>query len=159
MIFELQYGGHQEVTKDGQKIRLPIPPPIALQNFGAVIPVTITHPKVIASAMQKEGKPIPAKNITALLDTGAFGCVILPEIAQELGLKQTGFQKVTSVQDEQERPAYFARIQFQWGKGKDIQVVACPLKSNQYQCLIGRDILLHWQLIYSGQMGRITICD
>ncbi|MCX6257776.1 MAG: aspartyl protease family protein [Bacteroidia bacterium] len=157
MIVTIPFGGLQQVEKEGKKILIPIHPGIALQNRGAIIPITITHPKSVAQKLAAEGNPVPSVRINALIDTGAFGTVITPKVAEALMLIQTGVQKVTSVQDEQERPAYYAYIQFHWGSGKEVPVVSCPLKG--FDCLIGRDIMMHWNMTYNGKDGYIIICD
>jgi len=95
--------------------------------------------------------------VNALIDTGASGTVITPRVADQLGLVHTGFQKVFSVQDEQQRPVYYGIIIFPWGIGKEIPIVSCPLKN--FDCLIGRDILLYWHFTYNGPDGSIVICD
>ena len=63
----------------------------------------------------------------------------------------------TSVTDQQKRPKFFTRILFPWGKGIDLSAASCPLKG--VDCLIGRDVMVHWNLIYNGATGQITICD
>ena len=151
-------GGHKESEKDGKKVFIPVPPPIVLQNGGAIIPIMVSHPKSVAEQLQKEGKNIPVIQCNALIDTGAFGSVITPKVADALNLVQTGFQEVTSVNNQEKQPAYFARLQFNWGKAKDVQVVSCPLKGN-FDVLIGRDILIHWNFTYNGKDGYIVICD
>jgi hypothetical protein len=158
MINNIKYQGHQNVEKDGNKIRIQVPSNIILQNQGALIPVIITHPQAVAQRLAKENKQIQALQTNALIDTGALGSVITPRIAQHLSLIQTGFQMVTSVNNEQQQPAYFARLQFPWGSGKDVQVICCPLKG-PFECLIGRDIMMHWHFTYNGKDGSITICD
>lgn len=159
MINTFRFGGSiPQVDKDGRKVLIPFPPHIILQNGGPIIPVIITQPKSVADNLIKEAKPVPAIQVRALIDTGAFGSVITPTIAEKLGLIQTGFQKVTSVNNQEDQPAYFAKIQFTWGSAKDVQVVACPLKG-PFECLIGRDILLHWNFTYNGKDGYIIICD
>ena len=159
MIFPIQYGGDR-VAKgvDGKEIKTPIHPKHALQLGGPIISVSITQPSKIAQIMLTQKKTVPSINIQALIDTGASGCIITDEIAGKLGLIQTGFQNITSVQDQQKRPRYFARIIFPWGKAIDVPVASCPMKGNT-QCLIGRDVMVHWNLIYNGLTGQITICD
>jgi predicted aspartyl protease len=157
MIITIPFRAIQEVEKEGKKMLLPVPPPFVLQNQGAILPVIITHPRSVAEKLSKEGKTVPSINCNALIDTGAFGCVITPKIAEELNLIQTGFQNVTSVQDEQLRPEYFAFIRFNWGMGKEVRVASCPLKG--FDCLIGRDMMMYWNFIYNGKDGFIIICD
>jgi predicted aspartyl protease len=128
-----------------------------LNQLGAFIEVTITHPRIVQENFKQQGKSAPTVSVKALIDTGASGTVITPRVASQLSLVQTGFQKVSSVQDEQERPVYYGFIIFPWGSGKEIPIVSCPLKN--FDCLIGRDILLHWHFTYNGPDGSVVICD
>lgn len=157
MINTYRYGGKSEVEKDGKKSIVPIPPPVVLNQMGAFIKVTITHPRIIQEDFKQQGKSAPTVNVSALIDTGASGTVITPRVADQLGLVHTGFQKVSSVQDEQQRPVYYGFIIFPWGSGKEIPIVSCPLKN--FDCLIGRDILSHWHFTYNGPDGSVVICD
>jgi len=157
MINTYRYGGQGEVEKDGKKSVVQIPPPVVLNRMGPFIQVSITHPLIIQENLKQQGKKIPTVSVKALIDTGASGTVITPRVADQLNLVHTGFQKVSSVQDEQQRPVYYGFIMFPWGMGKEIPIVSCPLKN--FDCLIGRDILLHWHFSYNGPDGSIVICD
>jgi len=157
MINTIRYGGQGEVEKDGKRSIVQIPPSIVLNQMGAFIKVTITHPRIIQEKLKEQGKSASTVSVNALIDTGASGTVITPRVADQLALVHTGFQKVSSVQDEQERPVYYGFIIFPWGMGKEIPIVSCPLKN--FDCLIGRDILLHWHFTYNGPDGSIVICD
>lgn len=145
------------IDKDGKKITVPVPPSIILLRQGAQIQIGITHPQSVIEKLIRENKQPAALLVNALIDTGASNCVISPKIAEQLNLVQTGYRKITSVQDEQDRPVYYCRFNFQWGSGKDISAASCPLKG--FDCIIGRDILMHWNFIYNGVNGIITICD
>jgi len=157
MINTYRYGGQGEVEKDGKKLVVQIPPPVVLNQMGAFIKVIITHPRIVQENFKQQGKSVPTVNVNALIDTGASGTVITPHVADQLGLVHTGFQRVSSVQDEQQRPVYYGFIIFPWGGGKEIPIVSCPLK--KFDCLIGRDILLHWHFSYNGPDGSVVICD
>ena len=157
MINTYRYEGQREVEKDGKKSVVHIPPSVVLERMGPFIQVTITHPRPIQENFKQKGKSVPTVSVNALIDTGASSTVITPHVADQLGLVHTGFQKVSSVQDEQQRPVYYGFIIFPWGSGKEIPIVSCPLKN--FDCLIGRDILLHWHLTYNGSDGSIVICD
>jgi len=157
MINTIRYVVQREVEKDGKKLIVPVPSPVVLNQMGAFIEVTITHPRIIQENFKKQGKSVPTVNVNALIDTGASSTVITPRVADQLGLIHTGFQKVTSVQDEQQRPVYYGFIIFPWGGAKEIPIISCPLKN--FDCLIGRDILMHWYLTYNGPDGSIVICD
>lgn len=157
MINTYRYGGQGKVEKDGKETIVQIPPPVILNQMGAFIKITITHPRIVQENFKQLGKTAPTVSVNALIDTGASGTVITPRVADQLGLVHTGFQKVSSVQDEQQRPVYYGFIIFPWGSGKEIPIVSCPLKN--FDCLIGRDILLHWHFTYNGPDGSVIICD
>lgn len=157
MINTIRYTGQGEIEKDGKRSIAQIPPSVVLNQMGAFIKVTITHPRIIQEKLKEQGRNASTITVNALIDTGASGTVITPRVADQLGLIHTGFQRVSSVQDEQERPVYYGFIIFPWGMGKEIPIVSCPLKN--FDCLIGRDILLHWHFSYNGPDGSIVICD
>jgi len=157
VINTIRYGGRGVVEKDGEKITVPIPPPVVLRQHGPFIDVSITHPRKIQEIYKEQGKNVAIVNVKALIDTGASNSVITPKVAESLGLVHTGFQKVASVQDEQDRPVYFGYVVLPWGSGKEIPLVSCPLKN--FDCLLGRDILGHWCITYNGRDGYIIICD
>jgi len=133
MINTIRYGGQlKKKGKDGIEQIIQIPPPAILANMGAFLEVSITHPKSVHQQFTQNGKTVPAKRVKALIDTGASSSVIKPKIAEELKLIHTGYQNVSSVQDEQKRPVYFGAIQFHWGARKEIPLVACPLKGHAF---------------------------
>jgi len=111
--------------------------------------------------------PSNTANVRALVDTGAAFTAINPQLALSCRLIQTGQKKVsvpgnTRVEDAKEYPEFAASIAF---PGCDLRgfrvhgVVACPVFEQQFSCLIGRDILKYWQLIYSGSLGQFSIED
>ncbi len=157
MINTYRYGGQSKVSKEGQERIINIPPSIILTKMGAFIDVTITHPKSVQEKLRENNENIPAYKTKALIDTGASSSVISPAVAEQLNLVHTGYQKVTSVHNEQDRPVFFGFIIFPWGTGKEIPIISCEIKG--FPCLIGRDILQHWHLTYNGPDGSIVICD
>lgn len=146
-----------EIEKDGKKTRTVIPGSLVLLDEGPVISVIITHPDVVSRELHKQNKEVKVLTVNGLIDTGASSCIVTKKIVDELQLLYTGQARVTSVQDEQERPQYFARFQFEWGAYKDVSVIECPLQG--CDCIIGRNILIHWHLTYNGSGGFISICD
>ena len=145
MIFRLIYAGEIPTKQsNGTTKNVPIPPHEVLETHGPFLEVMIGPPKIIREQLEKSGKDIPAVSVKALIDTGASSSIIRPEIAEKLNLPHTGYQKITSVQDQQEQPVYFGAIQFSWGSTKEAKLIACPLTS--VHCLIGRDVLRHWYL-------------
>ena len=157
MINTYRYGAKGKAIKEGKEIELDVPSWTVLKRMGAFLKVTIAHPRIVQEEYEKGGETAPQISVNALIDTGASGTVITPELAEKLKLVHTGFQNVTSVQDEQNRPVFFGSIIMPWGPGKELPMVACPLKG--FDCLIGRDILMHWHFTYNGPDGSVVICD
>jgi predicted aspartyl protease len=159
MINTYRYGARGEkVEQDGKRAPVQIPSPIVLNRMGPFIePVTITHRQISQELLEKQGKNVPTASVRALIDTGASLSVISQQVADELGFVQTGYQNISSVQDEQQQPVYYGRIIFPWGNGIEIPIVSCPLR--RFDFLIGRDVLAHWHFTYNGVDGSIVICD
>lgn len=157
MITTYRYGGQTEVEKEGKRATVQVLPRAVLAHVGPFIQVAITHPRVVQEQLKAQNRDNPTVQVRALIDTGASNSAIIPQVAEKLHLVQTGFQKVASVHDEQDRPVYYGFIIFPWGSGKEIPLVTCALKN--FDCLLGRDILMHWHLTYHGTDGSIVICD
>ena len=56
MINTYRYGGQREVEKDGKKSIVQIPSSVVLNQMGAFIKVTITHPRIIQENFKQQGK-------------------------------------------------------------------------------------------------------
>ncbi|MCX6833936.1 MAG: retropepsin-like aspartic protease, partial [candidate division Zixibacteria bacterium] len=128
-----------------------------LRGSGPILNVEIMPGRLIREVYEKSNQQYPRISVRALIDSGASGSVITPKIAQQLKLKQTGYQTVASVNNQQAQPVFYGSIGFPWGKYFDTGLVACPLTGAD--CLIGRDILRFWYLTYDGPSGTIVICD
>lgn len=157
MINTFRYSAQTKKVQNGKVINTLIPPQIVLTNTGAFVDITITHPLSVQEKLREKGINIPSFQTRALIDTGASNSAISPTATEHLNLLHTGYQKISSVNDEQERPVYYGFLLFPWGKGKEIPLICCELKS--FHCLIGRDILQHWCFTYNGADGSIIICD
>ena len=157
MINTYRYSGTSKVKKEGKEVVDTVPSSIVLNRVGPFLNVTITHPRSVQEMLRKNAEEIPAESHRALIDTGASSSVISPSAADKLKLVHTGYQKISSVHDEQDRPVYYGLIMFPWGGAKEIPIVCCNLKG--FDCLIGRDILQHWHFSYNGPDGSIVICD
>jgi hypothetical protein len=86
----------QAKTPDGNPVQLA--PPVALQQRGPVVQVSLTVEENIAKAVVQQGKQLPAP-ITgfALIDTGASVTCIDDESAQRLGLPVIDVAAMSSV--------------------------------------------------------------
>ena len=125
---------------------------VELLNNGPLIKVAI-------------GKPSDYTNTTivrALIDTGAAFTIVNPALAETCKLPPRGETLVHAVGHRDYYQEYAASIQF---PGSDLgslrvqRVVACPIFHREMSCLIGRDILQHWELRYNGVLGQFSIQD
>ena len=127
------------------------------------------HIGIVISATRREvtegkaaGLELPEWAVRALIVTGASQTLINPQIAATCKLKQTGRAKINAVGGEAgEYPEYAAAISFP-DTGlpaiEAIRVVACPIiRQPFFSCLIGRDILSKWLVIYDGRTGQVEI--
>jgi len=134
-----------------------IPSNVGLQTIGALLNVSIMPGKAIRDKFEKSGQQYLSVAAQAMIDTGASGSVITPQIAGQLGLIQTGYTLVASVNNQQRQPEYYGSIGFSWGGIADTALTACPLVG--CDCLIGRNILQYWYFTYDGKNGTVVICD
>ena len=132
-----------------------------LRRSGPKIRVTISHPRTALNAAKQAGINLKEPfTVTALIDTGASRTVINPQLAATCGLRQTGVARISSAGHITDRPEYAGAIHFpdQELKGFDpLNLVACPLPEQDVACLLGRDVLERWNLIYDGRSGLVEI--
>jgi predicted aspartyl protease len=96
----------------------------------------------------------------ALIDTGAGRTVLTPDAIEKVGLPLVDYTILSRAGGEDKVGAYVASIHFprlKLATIEVIQVLCCELPHQPIQCLIGRDILLHWQFIYNGKTGQWSI--
>lgn len=134
----------------------------ALLLEGPHVPILVSATLFEVQEGSAVGLEFPELPVRALIDTGASLTVINPEIAATCKLKQTGFQKISAVGGlAGEYPEYAAAISFPGSEIPSLgaaRVVACPIiRQPFYSCLIGRDILQKWILIYNGHTGEIEV--
>lgn len=137
--------------------------PSFLQLSGPIIQVIVEHPTL----EQQEAKALglefpPVRPVNGLIDTGSFFTIFNPALAETYKLRYTGPALVRTAGHMAWYREYAAAISFpdQNLHGFDIfRVVACPLASAEMSCLIGRDVLRHWELTYNGSSGQVSIED
>jgi|WetSurMetagenome_2_1015567.scaffolds.fasta_scaffold31436_3 predicted aspartyl protease len=125
---------------------------------GPVIPVTINNVPAVIDKLNESAIKVEPIKIRALVDSGAAMCVVSQSIVDKLHLHFEKYTEVGYVQGGDKLKTYAALIKFDWGVEYFIPVVACTLDS-QFEMLIGRDILSHWDISYNGKEGIITIND
>jgi len=158
MIATLRLTATGKTVQDGKEVSVNLSPAQVLYQVGPVIDVTITQPSDIQKQYEEEKKEVASITTRAMIDTGASTTVITPRIAESAQLIHTGYRKVSSVHDKRERPVYYGLVMFPaLGGAKALPLVSCELK--RFDCLIGRDILMHWHFTYNGRDGSIVVCD
>jgi hypothetical protein len=149
-----QHRGHLTATVHGVDV---VPEP--------VMPAKIAVRAERAQALTRAGQPVP-EPITvdeALLDTGAHQCHLKAEIARELGLPQVagavepehgvGLGGVT----RKPLVKYEATVEI-LGVSHDVVVVAGQIEHPQSpRVIIGRELLLHYQLEWNIPPGEFTV--
>ena len=137
--------------------------PSELLKTGAIIKVLIANPASEIDEATSLGLEFPApRPINALIDTGAALTLINPQLAETYKLRYSGPARISAAGRVQDCPAFVASIAFTYaelGRFEALRVVACPLYRPEIACLIGRDILRHWEFNYNGSSGLIRIRD
>lgn len=137
--------------------------PTELQQRGPIITVLISHTSDEITEAKSVGFEFPrSRPFSALIDTGAAVTIINPQLAETYKLRYIGPEHITALDNTGLYPGYAAAISFpdRALRGFDpIRIIACPLASASMSCLIGRDILRHWDFTYHGQSGEFTIRD
>jgi TIR domain/Retroviral aspartyl protease len=138
------------------------PSPSTLLQVGPVIDILISTTRPEMEAGKSIGLQYQELLVKALIDTGAALTIINPQIAATCKLLQTDWSMINSVGGQAgEYPAHAAAISFPGTALPSfdvIRVVACPIiKQPFFSCLIGRDILRKWLLVYDGPNGELEI--
>lgn len=135
--------------------------PATLLQEGPHVPILISASRFELEEGRAVGLEYPEWPINALIDTGASVTIINPEIAKTCKLRWTGSATIVAVGGMSgEFPEHAAALSF---PGTDlpnfdvVRVVACPLLRRNFSCLIGRDILRKFRLVYDGRIGEIEI--
>jgi Aspartyl protease len=155
-IFHVQVGG-QGKAPDGKTFQ--VPSNVAMQQKGAVIPVTITIEQNMGKTLAQQGKTIASKQGLAIIDTGASRSAIDEQTAKDLGLPVVNVGKMTSASHE-EHPCNLYPVQFSILPNivfQSPQTMGATLGKQGYIGIIGRDILGRCVLIYDGVAGQITL--
>jgi predicted aspartyl protease len=131
-----------------------------LHRTGPVCQVRIGVSQPTADLLRQQGKPIPTPvEITALIDTGASGTTVKPEVIRQLQLTPRGVTNIcTPSSSAHPCNVYDVSLVFPNGIGVSvITVIEVPLEGQVIQGLIGRDVLAHGILIYSGYTNTFSL--
>ncbi|MBN2208700.1 MAG: retroviral-like aspartic protease family protein [Candidatus Coatesbacteria bacterium] len=94
----------------------------------------------------------------ALIDTGATRTCIRDGIAQELNLKRVASGAIYSAERRHQCSIYTAELEM--GPFKFLtSIVGIPAKHLEFDCLLGRDLLDRFTLVYSGPAKQFWLID
>jgi hypothetical protein len=133
-------------------------PSQVLENLGPQIPVVIFNAPHIIRSLREEGIEVSEYRCRALIDSGASMCIVSTKIADQLHLHFQRYTDIFMPGVVDKRPTYPAIIEFEWGASYFVPVISCDLVDN-FECIIGRDIMANWDMHYNGIGGEITIDD
>ena len=130
-----------------------------LQSQGPVVDMRVSIGTPVEEALKKSGAkvpdPVPAKG---MIDTGATASVVQPAIARQLGLKPVGVVTISTPSTQNMLCyQYVLRLVFPNNVVAEALAIEAPLKGQGIQCLVGRDVLAHGVLVYTGYMNQFTL--
>lgn len=130
-----------------------------LQAIGPVVEARVAIGSFLETSLKQQSQPIPTPaTVRAMIDTGASGTVIQDNIPSMLGLQPVGVSFINTPSSTNVRCyEYLIRLVFPNNVVVEGPVIAAPLKGQQIQCLIGRDILAHGVLIYIGYTHTFSL--
>lgn len=103
----------------------------------------------------------PALQVRALVDTGASGTSVNPAVVQRLGLLPVGTVPVSTPTTQTPVICNVVAIDVFFMSSKvtisGIFATETPLGGQNIQMLVGRDILKHGVLIYTGYANQFTL--
>ena len=113
-----------------------------------------------ANLLRQQGKSVPTPvEITALIDTGASGTAVKPEVIRQLQLTPRGVTNIATPSSAA-HPCNVYDVSLTFANGVAvpiITVIEVPLEGQVVQGLIGRDVLAHGILIYSGYTNTFSL--
>ena len=125
--------------------------------------IEVSHYRLEPEDIERLGVMIPilvGESIgVAIVDTGARITVIDIEYARELGLEEDGTHRITGATGEGEYPRFKTNIELPWlNVTVPSPVGGAPLRTNNipWNALIGRDVILQFELRVDGTTGMIT---
>jgi len=128
---------------------------------GPLVEIFVAIPKGLAEQLQKTNKPVPPPlKAIAMIDTGAQLSVLSPTIVAALQLTPVGYANMVtpSTTTPMTTSQHLVDIVFQQGiTAANVVAIQGTLVGQNIQALIGRDVLKHGVLIYTGYINQFTL--
>ena len=131
-----------------------------LTTEGPIVDLLLVVGKGAEDALKRDGNSVPEPlKIIAMIDTGASGTVIQEGLAAKLGLTPIGKEKISTPSSTGlECFVYDVRLVFPNNTGVEgVRAIEAPLKDQNIQCLVGRDVLSQGVLVYTGYLNQFTL--
>jgi predicted aspartyl protease len=113
----------------------------------------------VEEARKKSGVKLPDPvAVKAMIDTGATGSVVQPAVVKQLGLQPIGVVNISTPSSESV-PCYQYSVRLIFPNNVIAEAIAieAPLRGQQIQCLVGRDVLAHGVFVYTGYINQFTL--
>jgi predicted aspartyl protease len=126
---------------------------------GPLVQLLIGPSKSLIQSVGSQKLAVP-QPVLALVDTGASGTVLNPQVFQQLGIQPVSSVPVhtPSTVAPVNCNQYQINVYFPHGVTvEDVLAIEAPMGGQNIQCLIGRDILQHGVLIYIGYSNQFTL--
>lgn len=130
-----------------------------LEQVGPVIEVMLLPSVAFIASMGIAPSVTKAIKVLAMVDTGATGTVITQGLAARLNINPVGTTLINSPTSTNVSCHQFD-VQIVFPNNVNIAsiiVTEAPLQGQHIQCLIGRDVLKHGVLIYTGYDNSFTL--
>ena len=128
---------------------------------GPIVEIQLWVSRSLQEVLRKKGQSIPDPvKVTAMIDTGASGTVVNPSVIQALGIQPVG---VTAIKTPSTTaPVLCHQYELAVLFPNNVVIDSCiaveaPLQGQHIKCLIGRNILAHGVLIYTGYTNYFHI--
>ena len=131
----------------------------SLQAMGPLVDMRVWIGTPVEDALKKAASKIPEPvSVKGMVDTGATGSVLQPDIARQLGLQPVGVVSISTPSTEN-LPCFQYAVRLIFPNNVIVEAIAieAPLKGQQIQALVGRDVLAHGVLIYTGYINQFTL--
>jgi len=130
-----------------------------LLALGPIVDMRIWIGTPVEETLKKNGVNLPEPILLkGMIDTGATGTVIHPDVPKKLGLQPVGVVSINTPSTENVLCyQYMVRLVSPSNVIVEAIAVEAPLKGQHIQCLVGRDVLAHGVLVYMGYINQFTL--